>query len=94
MKTLNDLQEGDYIAFGFNYNGGKHDEIIVSNISFMNDDSVLCHFLYGYKSLAEWIKKEDILAIGDMKGSEGIKGWSGKYNLLRGCSKLLIKNLK
>lgn len=83
MKTLKDLAKGDYIAFGFNYNGGEPNEIIVDNITEIYEDKVLVHFLYGYKSLAEFVRKEEILAIGnDETGEAEIKGWNGKYDII------------
>ena len=93
MKTLEKLQKGIYIAFGFNYNGGEPNEVIINNITEVYKDSVLVHFIYnGYKSLSEIIKKKDILAIRDEKhGTEEIKGWTGKYIILN--SKKLNKIL-
>lgn len=83
MKSVDNLTEGDYIAFGFNYNGPIPKEIIVSDIVDIIGDDVLVCFLYGYKSLAEVVKKENILAIGNNETGEGkIKGWSGKYDIL------------
>jgi hypothetical protein len=83
MKSISDLAKGNYIAFGFNYHGGKPNEIIVDNITNVDGDKVLVHFLYGYKSLGEYVNKKDILAIGNNETGEGkIKGWSGKYDIL------------
>ena len=83
MKSVDDLTEGDYIAFGFNFNGGEPNEIIVNEIDEIYPDKFLVEFLYGYKSLSEYIKKEKILAIGNNETGEGkIKGWSGKYDIL------------
>ncbi|MEK6827216.1 MAG: hypothetical protein AABX99_01905 [Nanoarchaeota archaeon] len=87
MKTLKDLTKGDYIAFGFNYNGGEPNEIIVDNITNVYRGKVLVHFLRGgmfnYQSQAELVKKKDILAIGNNETGEGtIKGWGGKYDIL------------
>ena len=83
MKTLDNLEVGDYIAFGFDYNGGKPNEIIVDNISSIIKKDVIVHFLYGYKSLSEVIKKKNILAIGETRVGKGsIKGWEGDYHIL------------
>jgi hypothetical protein len=82
MKSVEDLTKGEYIAFGFNYNGGEPNEIIVDNITEIYEKNVLVHFLYGYKSLSEFVKKEDILAIGNSKGKGTIKGWVGNYDIL------------
>jgi len=85
MKKVEDLQEGDYVAFPFNYNGGEADEIIVNNITSVNENrrTVLVHFLYGHHSLAEFVKFEDILAIGNNEsGEDRIIGWSGKFDIV------------
>ena len=75
MKNIDDLTTDDYIAFGFNYNGGEPNEIIVDKISSIQKDKVLVHFLYGHKSLAEYVNKNDIIAIGNLKdGKHKIKG--------------------
>jgi hypothetical protein len=81
-SQLENLKKGDYIAFGFSYRGGKHTTIIVDNISSISKEKVLVHFLYGHHSLAEYIDKKDIIAIGNVNGESKIKGWSGKFDLL------------
>jgi hypothetical protein len=58
MKSVSDLAGGDYIAFGFNYNGERPKEIIVDNITKVYENSVLVHFIYGLKSLSEVVRKE------------------------------------
>ncbi|HKL24422.1 MAG TPA: hypothetical protein VJ912_03740 [Candidatus Nanoarchaeia archaeon] len=83
MKSLENLQEKDYIAFGFNYDNKEPSEIIVSNITKIYKNKVLTHFLYGHKSLSEYIKKQDILAIGNPRGEGKIKGWTGNYDILK-----------
>jgi hypothetical protein len=82
MKSVENLTKGDHMAFGFNYNGGEPNEIIVDNITEIYEKDVLIHFVYGYKSLSESVKKEDILAIGNSKGRGRIKGWTGSYDIL------------
>jgi hypothetical protein len=82
-EKLNSLKEGDYIAFGFNYNGGEPKEIIVSNITSVYEDKVLVHFLYGHHSLGEFINKNNILAIGNNQCKGKIKGWSGGFDILK-----------
>ena len=67
------LKTGDYIAFEWNY-GVSGKEIIVDSITMVKPDEVLVHFLYGYKSEAQWVKKKDIIAVGDPKGKGKIKG--------------------
>jgi hypothetical protein len=58
----------------------------------MDDTQVLCHFLYGYKSEAEWINKEDILAIGNPNGTHRIKGWRGYFDILKPDHPLILKD--
>lgn len=92
LKVLN-LKNGDYIAFGFNYNGGEPNEIIVSNITEKMDYTFIVHFMYGHHSLSESIKIENVLAIGDPEGTVGIKGWNGKFEIIK-STKLLLDSLK
>jgi len=87
-RVLAQLKKGDYIAFPFTYNGERK-EIIVDNITSVSDKEVLVHFLYGHHSLAEYIKKEDIIAVGDMNASGRIKGWIGTFNILKPNHELL-----
>ena len=83
MKSLDNLEKGDYIAFAFKFNGDCSKEIIVDNITEIYKNKVLVHFVYGHRSLSEYIKKKDILAIGDNENSNAkIPGWSGKYFIL------------
>lgn len=82
-QKLKSLKYGDYIAFGFNYNGGEPKEIIVTNITSVYDDKVLVHFLYGGRSIGEFIKKNEILAIGNHKCTGKIKGWRGGFDILK-----------
>lgn len=74
---IKDLKIGDYIAFEWSY-GVSGKEII----TMVKPDEVLVHFLYGYKSEAQWVKKKDIIAIGNPKGKGKIKGWTGKFNIV------------
>ena len=64
MRTVDSLTKGDYIAFGFNYNGGEPNEIIVNEIDEIYRGKFMVTFLYGYKSISEFVEKEKILAIG------------------------------
>ena len=45
--VLSNIKEGDYIAFQLNY-GIFGNEIIVDNITCVDGDQVLVHFLYGH----------------------------------------------
>lgn len=81
LSALSNLKIGDYIAFQWNY-GTFGKEIIVDSITCIEDEQVLVHFLYGCKSESEWVKKSDIIAIGDISANGKIKGWSGNFNIL------------
>jgi len=52
---------------------------------------VLVHFSYGYKSLSEFVKKNDIIAIGNSDSKNIIPKWSGKYDLLQPNHELLLQ---
>jgi hypothetical protein len=79
---LRNLKAGDYIAFEWKY-GVLGPTIIVDNITSVKDNEVLVHFLYGYKSEAEYVKFDDIIAIGSEKGDRKIKGFGGKYIVIK-----------
>lgn len=80
---MREIKLGDYIAFGFNYNGGVPDTLIVDRVSAITTDEVLVHFMYGYKSMAEYIKISDIIAIVDENGKDHITGYSSRFTLLK-----------
>lgn len=83
MKKVEDLKPGDFIAFGFNYHGGKPDQVMVSNISSVWDGPrFMSHFLYGHHSLSEIFGIDNIIAIGNPEGETKIPGWSGKFDLI------------
>lgn len=82
QQQLASLKPGDYIAFVWKY-GTFGEEIVVDNITEVYDNDVLVHFLYGYKSEAEFVKKEDIIAIGNPNGTGKIKGWTGNFDILK-----------
>jgi hypothetical protein len=89
MKTIENLKSGDYIAFGFNYNGGEPKEIMVSNITSVSDYGILVHFMYGHHSLSEYVKKENIIAIGNPEGKSKIRGWNGNFDVVNRNHKLI-----
>lgn len=92
QELIDNLKEGDYIAFAFSY-FGRNAEINVNNITKVYEDKVLVHFMYGHHSMAEFIDKKDIIAIGDNNlGTEKIKGWGGKFILLLENHPLLKKD--
>ena len=88
--VLSNLKKGDYIAFQWDY-GIFGKEIIVDSITCVEDDKVLVHFLYGHKSEAEWVKKSDIIAVGDKSCNGRIKGWTGFFDILLPNHELLSK---
>ncbi len=92
MKKVAELKNGEYIAFGFDYNGGDPKEIMVADITSKHDGGFIAHFMYGYKSLSEFIKYEDILAIGNTEGKTKIKGWSGHFDLINSEHPLIVVN--
>ena len=91
MKTIENLKAGDFIAFGFDYHGGKATEIMVSNITEVSEHGILCHFLYGHHSLAEYVKKDEIIAIGNENGKRKISGWSGNFDVVNRTHSLIKK---
>ena len=92
MKTLENIEKTDHIAFVFSYNG-EEESIIVSNItSISSDGSYLVHFMDGHNSLGEHVKKENILAIGNLDSNIRIKGWGGRYDIIQEDHPLIIEN--
>lgn len=79
---LNNLKEGDYIAFLFKYNPEDEETIIVSNITSVHNYGFTVHFLYGHHSLSKTVKRSEVIAIGDTTASGKIKGWTGNYRVL------------
>lgn len=93
MRNIKELTDKDHIAFGFNYNGGKPTEIIVEKISeVMENGRFLVHFLWGYKSLGEFIEPDNVLAIGNIDGKYEIKGWSGKFDVFQPEHPLIVSD--
>ena len=72
----------DFYLFGFNYNGEEPDEVIVAKPTAIYEDKILFHFLYNYKSLAEDVYKENIIAVGNIDGTVSIVGWTGKFTII------------
>lgn len=69
--------------FGFNYNGGEPNEVIAEKPTLIHNERILFNFLYGHHSLSEFIKKEDILAVGDNNnGTVLVSGWNGKFKII------------
>lgn len=83
IKSIKELQPGDWIAFQWNYNGGVGygKDIEVAQITSCGDGYMNISFLYGYKSICETVKAEQVIAIGSSIGDYHIKLWShqGKF---------------
>ena len=91
-KTFETLSKGDYIAFRWTYNGEK-DEIIVTNITEVYEGRLLCHFLYGHHSMAEFVEKDDLIAIGNLEeGKIKLRGWSGRFDVVQPNHPLIVEN--
>ncbi len=74
---------GNYYMFIFPYGVLNRPDVIVEMPTLIYEKELLFHFLYNYKSEGEFVKKEDILAVGDKdNGTVEIKGWGGKYTIL------------
>lgn len=84
---LDNLQPGQgksYIAFKYPFGTFNEPTLVISDISFINNDVCMCHFLMGYKSECYEIEKEDVIAVGDVEqGDVKFRGWSGKLLVLR-----------
>jgi hypothetical protein len=76
------LSTENHYMFGFNYNGGTPDDVVVETPSYIDDDDLTFHFLIGYKSLVESVKRRKIVAVGSELGDVSVCGWSGKYTIL------------
>lgn len=59
------IKIGDHVAFNFQYNSESKPEIEVGEVVYVSENQVSVIFLYGYKSLSEDLKKEQIVAIVD-----------------------------
>jgi hypothetical protein len=98
MVNALELNTDTFIAFPYSYDNDPNDlSIEVARITkvYPEDQKVLVHFLYGYKSMGEFIPYTDIVAIGDhVNGTHGIKGWSGKFRLILPENETLKQNLK
>lgn len=92
MIDINDLKpEEHYIAFEWKYGVSAPDgEIVVAQITAVYPERILVHFLYGYKSEAEFVEKPKILAIGNQSGTHRLKGWGGNFDILQPEHPLII----
>ena len=85
MRKVEDLGAGDFIAFGYNNNGGEPNEIIVTNITIADGEDLIVHFIYGsHHSRSESVKRKDVLAIGNPDdGNSKLKGWRGMFDIIQ-----------
>lgn len=85
-EILDNLEAGQgksYIAFKFPF-GPTGPSIVVSDITFIIGDTLICHFMMGLKSDSFQLLKNEVLAIGDMEeGDIEFSGWSGRFLVLR-----------
>lgn len=75
-----DFKENDAVAFMWSYTGADKKELQMANITnILGNGDIVVHFLYGYKSVAEIIKPEDVIAILNPEGTPTeVKGWKCK----------------
>lgn len=94
INSIEQLQSGDWIAFEWSYHPIEEKQIWVAQIHATNDKKEHFHvsFLYGYKSLSETIKAEDVIAIGSSIGDYEIKLWTGggKFVVLKPNDPVLL----
>lgn len=86
MKTIDTLTDDNYIAFLYQYSIAEDLQVEVAKIThvYKEDNEVLVHFNVGHHSVGEFIKMDDIIAIGDNEnGTIEFKGWNGKFRLLK-----------
>lgn len=86
QELLAMLKEGEWQSFiAFEFEFGTHGPCIeVSDITNLYKDKVLCHFYRGHRSESEFIKKNDIIAIGDNEnGDVQLHGHKGNFIVLR-----------
>ena len=94
MKDPRKVKIGDYIAFSYTKAGGGKDLVIEAIDAINPKYGYLSRFMYGYKSEAEYVKPDEVLAIGNMDAESGLKGSSGRFDLIKPDHPLIVKNLK
>ena len=88
IQTIKLNPETDAIAFLFSYYAGEKQSIEIAHITHIDEKNkqVGVNFLYGYKSVHEWVKFDEIVAILPSKNQNldspdltpfEIKGWRG-----------------
>ncbi len=72
-----------FYMFGFDFHCQKPSTVIVAKPTSIEENDILFHFNYSYHSLAECVKKENIVAIGDIEnGTVYVKGWRHPFAIL------------
>ena len=67
----------------FYFKDGAVDPTVIVGKPTLVEDELLFHFMIGHKSESEFVKKEDIIAVGDNEnGTVKVLGWTGKYRIL------------
>ena len=75
-----DFKKNDAVAFLWSYTAGEKKDLQMANVTaVLNNGDIVVHFLYGYKSVAETIKPEDVIAILNPEGAYAeVQGWKCK----------------
>ena len=83
MDTNHTFSADNTYLFGYNYNGGEPNEVIAEKPTSIDVEKILFVFSKGHKSLSEYIKVQDIVAVGNNElGTIKILGWSGKFQII------------
>lgn len=94
INNPTEIQPNDWIAFPFAYNAGDEKEVMVAQVSFVypEDKKLVVHFLWGYKSMAEDIKFDEIIGVACENGDYKIKLYNGpnKFNIFRPEDEVLL----
>lgn len=74
------FKENDAIAFMWSYTSADKKVLQMANITtILSNGDIIVHFLYGYKSVAETIKPEEVIAILNPEGVlTNVQGWKCK----------------
>ena len=71
-----------HILFEYQYSSDYTPHLQIAQVTetYEDRDAYLVRFLYGHKSVAEVIKKKDVLAVVDANGERLVlSGWSGTF---------------
>ncbi|MEI6022570.1 MAG: hypothetical protein WCQ32_01890 [bacterium] len=72
----------EHYMFSWKYGIGNKPSIFVEQPTSIEKDTVLFHFLNGHSSESEFIKKDEILAVGIKEKGVQVKGYGGSYRIL------------